>query len=110
MYVVLAACYVLKAQSYFGKHKEVCKSFTTRVAVKVVGCQTRHVELNTCAGTCRSEQTYNSKSRQCCTPVKKNTVDFELLCLKSGNKGPAYVYRHKVHEREICTCVICLNH
>ena len=109
VHLVLAACHVLKAVRHFGRHKEVCKLFTTTVAVKVVGCQLRHVKLNICAGTCRSEQTYNSKSCECCTPVKKNPVDVELLCVKPGTKGPAYVYRHKVHEHEVCTCVRCFG-
>ena len=110
VHLVLAACDVLKAVRHFGKHKEVCKLFTTTVAVKVVGYQTRYVKLNTCAGTCRSEQTYNSKSCECCSPIKKKPVNVELLCVKPGTKGPAYRYRHKVHEHEICSCLRCLDH
>ena len=110
VHLVLAACHVLKAVRHFGRHKEVCKLFTTTVAVKVVGCQLRHVKLNTCAGTCRSEQTYNSKSCECCSPIKKKPVDVELHCVKPGTKGPAYRYRYKVHEHEYCSCLRCLDH
>ena len=106
--LVLVTCDVL-AVKFHGKHKEVCQPVSSPVEVRVVGCQSRTVTLNHCAGTCLSEESFQSKTCWCCKPVKKVPVDVEVMCKNDGT-GKPYKYPHKVYEHEACSCSRCLEH
>ena len=87
-------------------HKEVCEPRPSRVSVKVVGCEERTVDLNTCAGTCLSEESFQGNVCWCCKPVKKASRLVDVLC-KSGDT----VYKHKqvMYEHEECSCSRCFT-
>ena len=106
--LVLVTCHVL-AVKFHGKHKEVCEPVSSPVDVRVVGCQTTTVNLNHCAGTCLSEESFQSKTCWCCKPVKKVAVEVEVLC-KKDDSGKPYRYRHIVYRHEACSCSRCLEH
>ncbi|PFX14983.1 hypothetical protein AWC38_SpisGene25808 [Stylophora pistillata] len=86
-------------------HKEVCKPWSVKVAVRVVDCQTRMVSLNQCAGTCLSEHSLNEESCKCCKPVKKSVVNVPLHCQDSSG-NPSH-YTHQMEQHEECSCLPC---
>ena len=87
-------------------HKEFCTPIVSDVDVKVVGCESRTVQLNICAGTCLSEESQEGAACWCCKPVSKSPVSVEILC-KNGNG--AFRYKHRVYEHDQCTCSRCFE-
>ena len=84
----------------------VCKTVPNNVDVRVVGCQSRTVTLDVCAGTCLSEESRKSKTCWCCKPASAKEVKVEILC-KSGNG--VYKQSTTMHEHVTCTCSRCFE-
>ena len=89
-----------------GAVQEVCTTVQYDVDVRVVGCQSRTVKLNICAGTCLSEESWTSETCWCCKPASRVPVDVEILC-QSGNG--AYKQIKTVYEHVQCTCSRCFE-
>ncbi|XP_015759821.1 PREDICTED: uncharacterized protein LOC107339095 [Acropora digitifera] len=83
-----------------------CQPRLNDVDIKVVGCAKRTVRIQQCKGTCRSEESFNSRACRCCTPVKRTEIPVQLLCKNSV----LYIHTHIVQAHEQCTCSRCLLH